>query len=152
MKKHFTMKWILTMLLMAGMVSAQENNYDEKLAKSLGADEYGMRQYVLVILKTGDAILPDAEKKEAMAGHMANIGKMAEDGTLAVAGPFFKNDLNYRGLYLFSVKTVEEAKALTETDPAVKAGIFKAEYLPWYGSAALPETNKLHSKIAKTKI
>lgn len=140
------------MLLMAGMASAQDNAYDEKLAQSLGADTYGMRHYVLVLLKSGTAALSDAEKKEAMAGHMANINKLADEGVLSVAGPFFKNDMNYRGLYLFAVKTVEEAKALTETDPAVKAGIFTADYLPWYGSAALTETNKIHSKIAKTKI
>ena len=31
-----------------------QQEYDAKLAASLGADDYGMRQYVLVILKTGD--------------------------------------------------------------------------------------------------
>ena len=45
---------------------------------------------------------------------MANIGKMAEMGKLIVAGPFFGND-EMRGIYIFDVQTIEEAKALTET-------------------------------------
>ena len=60
-----------------------------------------------------------------------------------------KNDRNYRGLYIFNVATIEEAKALVATDPAVKSNLLEAELTPWYGTAALQETLKIHEKITK---
>jgi hypothetical protein len=54
-----------------------------------------------------------------------------------------------RGIYIFNVETVEAARKLTETDPAVKAGRLEMELHPWYGSAALMEVNETHNKIQK---
>ena len=125
--------------------------YDAKLAKKLGGDDNGMKNYVFVILKTGpkDAEITGEERKKTFEGHMANINRLADEGKLAVAGPFGKNDMRYRGLFIFNVTTVEEAKALVETDPVIKSGMMIAEMTPWYGSAALMATNDLHKKIAK---
>lgn len=127
--------------------------YDAVLAKKLGADEYGMKNYVFVILKTGpnDANYKGKEREDMFAGHMANIGRLSEMGKLAVAGPFMKNDRAYRGLFIFNVATVEEAQKLVETDPTIKAGILVAELTPWYGSASLLATPEIHKKIAKAK-
>lgn len=124
--------------------------YDSILAKKLGADDYGMKKYVFCILKTGQANITDKAIKDSLfAGHMKNINRLAEEGKLAVAGPFMKNDRNYRGLYIFNVTTIEEAEKLTLTDPAIKAGIFVVELTEWYGSASLIETPELHKKIQK---
>lgn len=136
-----------------GFSQETESKYDEKLAKSLNADERGMKQYVFCILKTGsNTTATEEEKNELFKGHMANITRLAKEGKLALAGPFMKNDRNYRGLYIFDVSTVEEAKALVATDPAVKANIFEAELTPWYGTAALQEILKIHEKIVKPKM
>ncbi len=127
--------------------------YDESLAKSLNADEYGMKKYVFCLLKSGSNTTASKEEtKKLFEGHMANINKLAEEGKLVVAGPFMKNDRNYRGIYVFNVETVEEAKKLVETDPAIKANLLEAELTPWYCTAALQETVKIHDKIAKTKM
>lgn len=137
------------------LLFSQEANsaYDEKLAKSLNADERGMKQYVFCILKTGSNTTATAEEKnELFKGHMANITKLAKEGKLALAGPFMKNDKNYRGLYIFNVATIDEAKELVATDPAVKANVFEAELTPWYGTAALQETLTIHEKITKNKL
>jgi len=125
--------------------------YDAELAKRLGADERGMKNYVLCILKTGpkDAEIKGDERKEIFAGHFANIQRLAEEGKLAVAGPFGKNDRAWRGLYIFNVATVEEAEKLVVLDPAVKAGVFVPELTPWYGSAAMMVITETHRKIAK---
>ena len=141
--------YFLLVLLMASAASA----YDAELAKKLGADDMGMKQYVLVILKTGpnDATVKGKEREDIFAGHFANIGRLADEGKLAVAGPFGKNDKSFRGLYIFNVTTVEEAQKLTQMDPAVKAGILVADMTPWYGSAALMATNEIHKKITKQK-
>jgi len=82
------------LLLVGGVVNAKTPVaksapvYDAALAKSLGADEHGMRSYVLVILKTGPKKATDkAERAKIFEGHFANMNRLAEDGKLAVAGP-----------------------------------------------------------------
>jgi uncharacterized protein YciI len=146
------MKAILFFLLASAVAWAQDPAYDEALAKSLGADEYGMKSYVLVILKTGTNTTADAQtRNDLFAGHMENIGRLAEEGKLTVAGPMGKNDKNYRGIFILNVKSIEEAEALVLTDPAVKEKLLDAEFYNWYGSAALPEYLKAHAKIEKKK-
>lgn len=125
-------------------------NYDEKLAKELKADDYGMKKYVLVILKSGSATnIPKTTQDSIFKGHMANINKLADEGKLIVAGPLGTNDKSYRGIFIFDVDNVEAAKLLVATDPVIKSQLMDAEYYPWYGSAALKETLKIHSKIEK---
>lgn len=128
--------------------------YDSELAKKLGGDERGMKNYILVILKTGpnDAAVKGKERDDIFAGHMANIGSLADAGKLAVAGPFGKNEKGFRGLYIFNVATVEEAQKIVETDPAVKSGILIADMTPWYGSASLMATPEIHKKIVKKSL
>ncbi len=133
-------------------VSAQQtnNNYDEKLAKELQADEYGMKTYVLAILKTGTEKSFSKEKQDSVfRGHMINIGKLVENGKLVVAGPLGKNDKSYRGIFILDVPTIAEAQQLVGTDPAIQSRLLDAELFIWYGSAALKETLKIHSKIEK---
>ncbi len=123
--------------------------YDSLLAKKYGADDYGMKQFVMAFLKSGQNILTDkAEKDRIQSEHMKNINKMAEDGKLVIAGPFMDKQ-SIRGIYIFDVRTIEEARELTSTDPAVKAGVLEMELHPWYGSAALLEINNIHNKIQK---
>jgi len=120
---------------------------DTALAKALGADEYGMKKYVIAFLKVG----PNRDRTPAQAAelqkeHMANINRLAEEGSLVVAGPFLDSG-PVRGIYIFNVETVEEAKKLTETDPAVKAQSLVMELHPWYGSAALMKVNEIHQTL-----
>lgn len=83
--------------------------------------------------------------------HLDNITKLANAGKLVLAGPFLDvGDL--RGIYIFDVSTIEEAKKLTETDPAIQQGSLVMELKLWYGSAALIQINQIHKKIAKIKI
>lgn len=49
-------------------------NYDESLAKKLGADDYGMKGYVLVLLKTGtNHSTNETFINNCFRGHMENI-------------------------------------------------------------------------------
>lgn len=127
--------------------------YDPALAKRVGADERGMKTYVLCILKTGpkDAEIKGKERDEIFAGHFANIERLADEGKLVAAGPFGKNDKSYRGLYIFNVPTVEEAAQLVALDPAVKAGVFVPDLTPWYGSAAMMVVTETHKRIVKPR-
>lgn len=125
--------------------------FDQELATKLGADQYGMKSYVIVMLTTGSAKVEDKTKMgELMKGHLANIRKLSDEGKVVVAGPFLeKNKEDYRGMFIFNTQSKEEAEQWVKTDPAVMAGVFSYEIFPWYGSAALPMYLKHHKEIAK---
>jgi uncharacterized protein YciI len=147
-------KSIVTYLLLSFSVSVSAQstnpNYDKKLADSLGGDDYGMKSYVLVILKTGTATISDKAVTDSLfRGHMQNINRLANAGKLIVAGPLQKNEKTYRGIFILNVKTIDEAKELLVTDPAVKANLLDSELFTWYGSAALSMYLKFHEKVEK---
>ena len=105
-KFYVSKKILFTLLFIAfNLVGfAQEtSSYDEALAKKFGGDERGMKTYVFCILKTGTNTTATAEEKKVLFdGHMANIKKLADENKLVVAGPFMKNDKNYRGIFIFN--------------------------------------------------
>ena len=68
--------------------------------------------------------------KELQKAHMANIIRLAEMKKLVVAGPFGDNG-QLRGIFVFKVASIDEARALTETDPAVQAGRLAIDIHPW---------------------
>lgn len=149
---------IVVLLIIAGSncfgQSRQKDSshYDAQLAQKLGADEYGMKKYVMVFLKEGPNRLKDAVAEAALQNaHLKNILRLAAEGKLIVAGPFL-DDQDIKGIFIFNVSTVEEAKKLTESDPAVKAGSLIMELHPWYGSAALVEAFEIHKKIEKKSV
>jgi uncharacterized protein YciI len=126
--------------------------FDEALAKRLGADDYGMRQYVFVLLKTGPTPKPKGpERDEMFRGHFANMQRLAAEGKLAVAGPFDGVD-GWRGMFILAVKDIEEAKKLVATDPVIASGEMIAEYHVHYGSAALMQVEETHKAIAKKEM
>ncbi len=129
-----------------------ENGYDADLAKEYGADDYGMKMYVLAFLKSGPNQGLDSIKQiELQTAHMENISRMAEEGKLVLAGPFFGND-DLRGIYIFDVQSLQEAEELTNSDPAIQAGALEMELKEWYGSAALVGINEIHESLMKKQI
>jgi uncharacterized protein YciI len=133
-------------------IPSESIRFDSLLAKNLGADEYGMKRYVLAFLKSGPVKIQDSvQRADLQRKHLQNIVRLADNGTLLIAGPFL-DDQPLRGIFIFNVETIEEAKDITETDPAVKAGALVFELHPWYGSAALVETAKIHKRIEKKSV
>lgn len=129
-----------------------EFEYDAELAKELGADDYGMKTYVMAFLKAGPNRSQDSAEAAALQReHLDNINRMAEEGTLVLAGPFLDNT-ELRGIYLFDVATVEEAEELTKTDPMIEQGRLIFEFHPWYGAAVLPLVNDWYKKVTKSEI
>ncbi len=117
-------------------------------SNEIEADEWGMRQYVIAFLKTGPNRDQDsAAAAELQTAHMNNIKRMAEEGSLLLAGPFLDGG-ELAGIYVFDVTTIKEAEELTATDPAIAAGRLTMEIHPWYGSAALLKVNAIHNLIA----
>ena len=144
---------MLTAMLSLAQASFAEDappqGYDEALAQSVGADEHGMRRYVLVILKTGPNRVPDgAERDEMFRGHFANMQRLSDEGKLALAGPLDGVD-GWRGLFVMAVPDIEEAKQLVATDPVIIKGEMVAEYHKYYGSAALMTVADTHKRVQK---
>jgi uncharacterized protein YciI len=143
---------LLLFLFCAIGSSAQSTNskYNKVLADSLGSDDYGMKQYTLVILKAGSATINDKAALDSIFhGHIKNIQRLASMGKLIVAGPLENNAKGYRGIFILNVKTEEEARVLLQTDPAVHAKVLDFELYGWYGSAALPMYLDYHQKVEK---
>jgi uncharacterized protein len=146
------MKNIILLSLITISAFGQNPNYDKALAETLGADDYGMKLYMLAILKTGrNTSAEKAVVDSCFRGHLANINNLVEAGKMIVAGPLGKNDKTYRGIFILNVSDIEEARTLLQTDPAIAEDLLGFELYPWYGSAALPQYLEVADKIWKVK-
>lgn len=131
--------------------SAPPPGYDAALAQRLGADDHGMRHYVLVVLRTGPKPMPAGPARDEMfKGHFANMKRLSEQGQLVLAGPFDGVD-GWRGLFVFAVRSIDEARKLAETDPVLVSGEMVAEYHRYYGSAALMLVRETHDAVARKR-
>jgi uncharacterized protein YciI len=102
-------------------------------------DIFKKRSQPLKLLPTYFAFLTRGEKwtaektpatEELQKGHMANIHRLAEMKKLVAAGPF-GDDGQLRGIFVFRVASLDEAKALAATDPAIQAGRFAVDIHQW---------------------
>ena len=143
---------LLTNTFELNYAQASSSAYDAALAESLDADDYGMKNYVLVVLTTGNNDISDTEQRSRLfRGHFANMARLAKEKKLVLAGPLMEAGPR-RGLFIYNVATIQEAELLVNTDPAVKAGIFNYELTKLYSSAALLMVNDIHQTIQKIAI
>ena len=122
---------LLLCLLFTTKVSAQQHKKKPKPTVNPAAAQPQMKTYYMVFLKNGPNRNHDSVTAATIqAGHMANIQKLAAAKKLKVAGPFL-DDGDLRGIFILDVATPEEAKRLTDADPAVQAGRLIMEIHPW---------------------
>lgn len=113
------------------------------------APQIQLETYQLVLLERPEhpREYPEAKLEEIQAAHIAHLRQMAEAGKLLVAGPFDDQpDPRLRGLELFKVGSLEEARRLAEEDPAVEAGRLEVVAMTWYtekGALTFPIAEKL---------
>lgn len=141
---------LFTFFTVIGFTQSMRPGYDKQLADSLGADQYGMKMYAFVILKTGTVVLEDKTLRDSIFhAHLNNIVSLVEAGKLIVSGPLFENEKQYEGIFIFNA-SMKETTELLKTDPAIQAGLLNTEIYNWYGSAALPMYLKYHDKVQMT--
>lgn len=99
---------------------------------------YTMRTYIVGFLRRGPKWTPEktAETAKIQEGHMANIQRMAATGKLILAGPFSDSG-DLRGMFVFDLTDIEEARAMAEQDPAVQAGRLVIDLHPWYSASGI---------------
>jgi uncharacterized protein YciI len=107
-------------------------------APNAGPFGYEMTTYYVALLYRGPnwSAEETPERQRIMQGHLANIGRLAEEGKLILAGPF-RDGSDLSGMFVFQVASLEEAKALCDTDPAVQAGRLRVELHPWYSAKGI---------------
>jgi uncharacterized protein YciI len=90
-------------------------------------------QLVLLLRAPTWKKLPDEESAALQKRHLAHLTAMTEAGKMVVAGPFSDQaDPVYRGVCIYRVGSVGEARALAEQDPIVKAGQLRVEAMTWW--------------------
>jgi len=90
--------------------------------------EFDRFSIALLVKRTDGPELDDAQADALQDAHMAHLADLHEAGYLLAAGPL--QDPELRGLSILNVG-VEEARALKESDPAVKAGVYSIKVMPW---------------------
>ena len=107
---------VLVILFMTATTTFAQDEFEMKD----GDETYTIKKYYMCLLKVGPNRTQDSvTAAEIQKGHMENISRLSKEGKLCIAGPFGgKGDL--RGIFIFTVKTKEEAEQLAAEDPAVK--------------------------------
>jgi uncharacterized protein YciI len=107
----------------------------------VGPGGYEMTTYYVGFLYRGAKWTAESspEAERLQKAHLDNILRMAREGKLLVAGPFLDGG-DLRGLYVFTVGSMEEARAFGETDPAIRAGQLRLELHPWYAAKNIKVT------------
>lgn len=144
--------FLFTLAICFSLTAQKTNpNFNEELSKTLNADSYGMKMYTMVLLYSGSNTDTTETRNNAFASHMKNINHLLEIDKLVVSGPVGANESGLRGIFVLNTEDIEEAKKLLAGDEAIQKQYLKAQYLPYYGSAALPMYLETHDKIWKEK-
>lgn len=134
--KTIVMKILFTcfICLLSNLIFSQTKNTHEvnKQNSTKRLDEQGeMKTYYMVFLIKGDNRSQDSITAAKIQNeHLQHLTKMYNEGKMDVAGPFL-DEGDARGICIYNVATLEEAKTLAESDPAVKAGRLKVVIRPW---------------------
>ena len=82
----------------------------------------------LLILRPDAPNLDEEAAARLQDAHMAHLADLHVAGYLIASGPL--SDPKFRGLSIMNVEP-EQARALKEQDPAVLAGRFSVQVIPW---------------------
>jgi uncharacterized protein YciI len=95
------------------------------------------RQYTLILMRQGQAPGDDEARNERLQlEHLQHLTKLQILGKLVLNGPILAEH-EIVGVSVYAVG-LEEARALAEADPKVKAGYLTVEAIPWM---AVPSDN-----------
>jgi uncharacterized protein len=92
--------------------------------------EFDRFTITLLVLRDDAPEFTPKQEDALQDAHMSHLAGLHQAGHLLAAGPLLDRTSQFRGLSILNV-SVEEARALKESDPAVQAGKFAVIALPW---------------------
>lgn len=114
---------ILCFLCMLPLAMAEEKQNEAK--------KFELVTYYLGLLYKGPARNQTSEESEKIqTAHLKHLDSLYKNGNLLIAGPM-GDDGDLRGIVVLKVNSMEEAKAIVDADPAIKAGRLRVELHPW---------------------
>jgi uncharacterized protein YciI len=150
--------WLSALLALSAPACVSEDASSTRVSAGAEDDapEPGLvpkHDFVFVFLVTGSnpPTLDEQGMAEVMKGHFANMRRLAEEGTLVLAGPLGepRSEPGHRGIFVFDVPTVEDALALASTDPALQAGVMEARAFPWRSATPLRRLFGMHQEAER---
>ena len=147
--KRLVFAWLACFLVtLAASGSARAEEQKPKI-------EFEKYELVLLYAVPTRPKLPADEAARMQAAHLSHLRQMAVAGKMFVAGPFDDQpDPALRGMCLYRVGSIAEARKLAEEDPSVKAGRMRVEVLTWYtekGALTFPAAERLRAQGASAK-
>ena len=119
---------LLILILPMFTTAQEEKNLNEK---------FEMKEYYLVFLKEGPHRNQDSvTASKIQERHLAYLTKMYDDDKMSICGPLMDENA-IKGMCVYHVGSLEEAKRLAEGDPAVKSGRLLVEVHPWYSAKGM---------------
>ncbi len=96
-------------------------------------DEFDLYELIVLRRATDAAPLDETTENLIQGQHLGHFAAMKDAGHLKVAGPLIEQpDDSWRGICLYQVGSLSEARRLAESDPAVRAGRFSIDAMNWY--------------------
>lgn len=116
----------------AGHFSVEMHPWWSEESMKKASSPIRMTTAYLGFLSRGEKWTPEKTPatEELQKAHIANINRLAGMKKLVVAGPFGDNG-QLRGIFVFKVGSLDEAKELAATDPSVQAGRLAIDMHPW---------------------
>jgi uncharacterized protein len=90
--------------------------------------------YQLILLRWPEQrpSLSDAEADRLQGLHLGHLAAMREQGFIVASGPISDQaDEQLRGIAIYKVDSLERARELAESDPAVIAGRLEIDAMTW---------------------
>ena len=111
-----------TVLLIVALVTGVVSGF----SRTAPLPQSKMHTFQLVLLKKGTQPLD----QKTLQAHGAFVTRLGDDGKALVAGPFTDGG-DIVGAIMLRAATADEARTIQAEDPAVKAGLFTMEILPF---------------------
>lgn len=126
------------LFLLAGLAACQSPAPSASQQNDAMPDTAQMRTYYMAMLYRDTVWKPEKGPSldSIQQGHLLNISRLAQEGSLLLAGPFL-DSTQLRGIFVLKAGSAGEAQRLIADDPAIKAGRLRAEIKPWYGPRKL---------------
>jgi hypothetical protein len=105
-----------------GLVEAAKRDYRDVI---LWASQPS-RTYIVGFLRNGPNALPG--RRDTLK--LSSLEKWKRAGSIVIGGLSPENG-DFRGLYIFTVKSIAEAQALVSDDPAIQSGCLRFEFHAW---------------------